>query len=67
MAGTLVCGLGELDRATLDRLLFGANGKRRHPSALQGQHSTVTDHRPGDLERLVSCHLSGGLLQRDCV
>ncbi len=64
-ADVSACGLGELCGAALDRLLLGANREGGHPSALQGQHAPVADHLPRDGERLIRCHLSGGLLQHD--
>jgi hypothetical protein len=59
-------GLGEPRGAPFDRLLLCAHRQGRHPSALQGQHTPVTDHLPGDAERLVRCQFPGGLLQHDC-
>ena len=65
VADVSACGLGELCGAALDRLLLRANRQGGHPSALQGQHAPVADHLPRDGERLIRCHLSGGLLQHD--
>jgi hypothetical protein len=59
--------LSELRCAALDRLLLGADGERRHPPALQGEHSPVADHLPSNGERLIRRHLPGRLLQRDRV
>ena len=59
-------GLGELGGAALDRLLLGTHRQGGHPPALKGQHAPVADHLLRDGERLVRCHLSGGLLEHDC-
>jgi hypothetical protein len=66
VADVSACELRELGGAAFDRLLLGADRKGGHPSALQGQHPPVADHRPRDRERLIRRHLPGGLLQHDC-
>ena len=65
LADVPACGLGELGGAAFDRLLLRTDRQGRHPSALQSQHPPVTDHLPGDPERLIRRHLPGGLLQHD--
>ena len=59
--------LGEQLSAPFDRLLFGAHGQRGHSAALQREDSPVADHLPRHGERLLGCHLSRSLLQRDGV
>jgi len=58
-------GLGELCGAAFDCLLLGAYRQGGHPPSLQRQDAPVADHLPGDGERLIRCHFSGGLLQGD--
>ncbi len=57
-------GLGELGDPALDRLLFRAHGERRHPPALQREHTALGDHRSCPVECVGWGEFAGGLLKQ---